>query len=123
MTPRTLFTAAIFGALIVLAEQLAIDLPIPHARITVSVSSAITFASVLTLGPELSIPVAVLGTVIDDLIDRREPLKILTNANNYALQGTIPAPLYFMLADEGSPVASIRNFLAMLLAAVVSSSL
>jgi hypothetical protein len=33
-----------------------------------------------------------------------------------------PAPLYCTLADEGSPLASLRNFVAMLLAAVVSSS-
>jgi HD-GYP domain-containing protein (c-di-GMP phosphodiesterase class II) len=122
LTLRTLFTALIFVALIVLAEQLAIDLPIPHARITVSVSSAITFAGVLTLGPTLGILVAVVGTFLDDLIDRREPLKILANANNFALQGVVAGPLYFALADEGSPLASMRNFLAMLLAAVVSSS-
>ncbi|MBO9358300.1 MAG: hypothetical protein J7450_01915 [Thermomicrobium sp.] len=102
-TPRTLFTAAIFVALIVLAEQLAIDLPIPHARITVSVSSAITFAGVLTLGPTLGILVAVVGTLLDDLIDRREPLKILANANNFALQGVVAGPPLLHARRRGIP--------------------
>ncbi|MFN3337480.1 MAG: HD domain-containing phosphohydrolase, partial [Thermomicrobium sp.] len=119
---RSLLTAAILVALVVLAEQLAIDLPIPHARITVSVSSAITFAAVLTLGPILGIFVAILGTLLDDLIERREPLKILVNVNNFALQGIIAGPIYFALAGPGSPLASLRNFFSMLLAAVVSST-
>jgi len=119
---RSLLTAAILVALVVLAEQLAIDLPVPHARITVSVSSAITFAAVLTLGPILGILVAILGTLLDDLIERREPLKIIVNINNFALQGIIAGPIYFSLAGDGSPLASLRNFFSMLLAAVVSSS-
>lgn len=119
---RSLLTAAILLALVILAEQLAIDLPVPHARITVSVSSAINFAAVLTLGPSLGIAVAVLGTLIDDLIERREPIKILVNMNNFALQGIIAGPMYFFMAEGESPLANPRNFFAMLVAAVASSS-
>ncbi|MCX7623844.1 MAG: HD-GYP domain-containing protein [Thermomicrobium sp.] len=119
---RTILTLLILVILTVLAEQLAIDLPFPYTRITVSVSSAVTFAAVLTLGPVLGMLTAVLGTLLDDLLERREGLKILTNINNFALQGAIAAPVYFFLAEGGSPLSSLRNFFAMLLAAVLSSS-
>jgi len=117
----TLTTLVILVSLVLLAEQLDIDLPIPCTRVTISVSSAINFASVLTLGPVLGIVVSVLGTLLDDLIQRREPIKIFTNANNYALQAAVAGAIYFSLATEGSPLANVRNFAAMLLAALASS--
>lgn len=119
---RTAPTTAILFILVILAERCAIDLPIPHARVTVSVSSALTFASLLTLGPVLGLAIAIAATMVDDLLDRREFIKILANANNFALQALIAGPIYFTLADPGSPLSSLKNFGAMLLAAIVSST-
>lgn len=115
------FICVVFVLLIVVSEQLAIDLPVPSTRITVSVSSALTFAAVLTLGPVVGVFVSVLGTLIDDLLERRESIKILVNANNFALQGIIAGPVYFLIADDGTPLSSLKNFGAMLLAGFLSS--
>ena len=121
ISPTVMLILAILLALTVLAEQLAIDLPIPYIRITVSVSSAVTFAAVLTLGPVLGMLVAIVGTLLDDLIERREPLKIWVNVNNFALQGAVAGPVYFLFADGASPLSSLRNFFLMIVAAVLSS--
>jgi len=118
---RTLFTTVILAMLVVIAEQLAIDLPIPYTRVTVSVSSAVNFAAVLTVGPFWGVLAAVVGAVVDDLLERREPIKMLVNANNFALQGVIAGPIYYALAQAGSPLSSLANFGAMLLAALTSS--
>lgn len=120
---NTIVTAIILLLLIILAEQLAIDLPIPYARVTVSVSSALTFAAVLTVGPVLGVVIAVAATLADDLIDKREPVKMWANVSNFALQGIIAGPIYFLLAEKGSPLESLRNFGVMLLAAFVSSGI
>ncbi|MCX2727346.1 HD-GYP domain-containing protein [Thermomicrobium sp. 4228-Ro] len=118
---RTLFTTAILVTLVIIAEQLAIDLPIPYTRVTVSVSSAVNFAAVLTVGPFWGVVAAVVGAVADDLLERREPIKVLVNANNFALQGIIAGSIYYTLADSGSPLSSLGNFGAMLLAALTSA--
>ncbi|MDW7982101.1 MAG: HD-GYP domain-containing protein [Thermomicrobium sp.] len=123
VTGRELLAMVILLVLIILAEQLAIDLPVPFTRVSVSVSSAVNFAAVLTVGPVLGIVVAILGTLIDDLLERREFLKIVVNVNNFALQAITAGFVYFSLSMHGSPLSHLRNFIAMLLAAFLSSGI
>lgn len=105
-----------------IAERLSIDLPITNLRITVSVGSALCFASVLTFGPFVGTLAAVAGSLIEDILSRREIIKILVNTSNFALASFLSGWAYFSLADlDRTPIATVHNFSTMMLAAGIFS--
>ena len=111
----------LIGALFI-AEHLSVDLPVTNLRITVSVGSALSFAAILTFGPLVGTLVAVTGSLLEDILDRRDPIKMVVNTANFSLSSFLAGWLYFSVADTGqTPIATLHNFSTMLTAAAVFS--
>jgi HD-GYP domain-containing protein (c-di-GMP phosphodiesterase class II) len=105
-----------------IAEHLSVDLPITKLRITVSVGAALSFAAILTFGPLVGTLVAVTGSLLEDLIDRRDPIKMVVNTANFSLSSLLAGWLYFSIADlRYTPIATLHNFATMLMAAAAFS--
>lgn len=118
LTPETLLLAAILAVLIISADFLEIDAPLSSVRVTVSVSSALCFASVITLGPVLGAAIAGISAVTVEVLQRRELIKTVLNTSNYVLSTFVGGFVYFALADQSiSPIGSLDNLLATIVAA------
>jgi len=105
-----------------IAEYLSIDLPITNLRITVSVGSAFCFAAVLTFGPLVGTLAAILGSLLEDFVDRREVIKVIVNTANFSLSSFLAGWIYFSLADvSDTPISTLHNFGVTLVAAAVFS--
>ncbi len=103
---------------IALSDLLGVDLPMSRLRITVSVSSALCFSAALTFGPLLGTVIALAGSLVEDVIDRREPIKLAVNSINCALSTFLGGWVYVSLADITlTPITTLQNFAATLLAA------
>ena len=117
-----LIATAILLAMIVIAEVLDVSLPQSITTFTVSFSAAFSFAAGLTVGPVLGGIIVALAHVIDGIIARRQPIKIIVNAANSGLSTIVSAALYFELAESGhSTIGSLQNILAAVVAAAVYS--
>lgn len=118
LTPETLLLAAILAAFIISADFLEIDAPLSSVRVTVSVSSALCFASVITLGPVLGATIAGISALTVEVLQRRELIKTVLNTSNYVLSTFVGGFVYFILADQSiSPIGSLENLAATLIAA------
>lgn len=118
LTPDTLLLAGILAVLIISADFFEIDAPLSSVRVTVSVSSALCFASVITLGPVLGAAVAGFSALTVEVLQRRELIKTVLNTSNYVLATFVAGFVYFSLADQSlSPIGSLDNLLATIVAA------
>ncbi len=118
ITWQLLVAAAIIIAGIAVSDLSAIDLPVSRLRITVSVSSALCFAAALTFGPLPGTIIAVAGSLVEDVIDRRELIKLVVNSVNCALSTFLAGWVYVSFADVSlTPITTLQNFTAALLAA------
>lgn len=110
--------AAILAALIISADFFEIDAPLSSVRVTVSVSSALCFASVITLGPVLGAFVAGFSALAVEILQQRELIKTVLNTSNYVLATFVAGFIYFWFADLSlSPIGSMENLLATIVAA------
>lgn len=115
---ETIILGAILAALIISADFFEIDAPLSSVRVTVSVSSALCFASVITLGPVLGAFVAGFSALAVEVLQRRELIKTVLNTSNYVLSTFVGGFVYFWLADQSiSPIGSVENLLATIVAA------
>ena len=118
LNTENLVLAAILVTLIICADFFEIDAPLASARVTVSVSAAVCFAAAISLGPVLGCVVAGMGALVVELIQRTALIKTVVNVVNYIMAAFVGGYVYWSLADVSmSPIASIENFAATLLAA------
>lgn len=118
LTPETMILAALLAVLIVSADFFEIDAPLASVRVTVSVSSALCFASVITLGTIPGAAVAGLSALTVEVLQRRELIKTVLNTSNYILSTFVGGFVYFAIADPSiSPIGSLNNFAATVVAA------
>jgi hypothetical protein len=119
-TTEMILLAAILGVLIILADFFEIDAPLSSVRVTVSVSAALCFAAAITLGPLVGALVAGTSALLVETVQRREVIKTVLNVSNYITATFVAGFVYYWLADTSlSPVGSIDNVLATILAASI----
>jgi len=114
--------ALLLAVAVVLSDLAGIDLPISRLRIVISVSSALWFAAGITFGPLVGSLLATASALIEEIVDRRELIKLVVNMVNCALATFLAGWVYFALADTDlSPIGSLYNFSVTLVAALVFS--
>lgn len=120
LEPEVVMLAIILTALIILSDYFDIDAPLSSARVTVSVSAALCFAAAITLGPLIGSAVALAGVLPVEVIQRREIIKTVVNTTTAVSATFAGGYVYYWLADTTlSPIGSIENLIATVIAAVV----
>ncbi len=122
LSGRDVLIALTLGAIFAISESKILDIAFPNGTGTlhVSVGSPIAFAAGLTLGPATGAAVIMLAILIESVIDRRQPIKILVNVSVFGLVTLLAALTYQAFADTDlSPLGSLRNMAAVMAASVV----
>jgi hypothetical protein len=118
LTPENLLLAVILIALIISADFFDIDAPLASARVTVSVSAALSFGAAITLGPLAGAVISGVSALTVEVIQRREVVKLIVNVTNYAFATFMGGFVYHSISDPlFSPIGSWQNAAALLLAA------
>ncbi len=117
---RTLLLAAAITILISAGEFFATDLPQTSVHVTMSVSSSLCLAAAVTFGPLFGALVAGIGALIVELMQRRAPIKLCVNVNNYIVSVFVAGWTYTQLADlSRTPISSAQNIIATLVTVAV----
>jgi len=121
-TPLMVFAALVLCVGIVIGDSLTILFPVKQFELGVNVSSALNFAAALSFGPFWGAIIAIAGSTLNDLLEKRQLIKILVNASNYGLQVFVAGWIYYSFATpQLSPLDGTHNFLIMLAAAAAAS--
>jgi HD-GYP domain-containing protein (c-di-GMP phosphodiesterase class II) len=124
-SPRTLSggdwaVALLLLALMVGTEIFDVNLWQSPATITVSISAALALAMSLEYGPFIGGTMAMAAMLIEELYDRRPPIKMVVNVANYGLSSMAAGGVYAALADSAeSPLGSAGNLVALVAAGLV----
>lgn len=85
-----------------------------------SMSSPFVLALIAVAGPAIAVLVQVTASVLDDLINRRNPVKSLFNTAQYALSVLTAAVVYFAIIDapllDVPPTVELRHLIPLLIA-------
>ncbi len=116
----SIFLSVMLILLIIAADFFDTDLPLASVRITVSVASALCFASAISLGPTIGALVAGVAALTVELIQRRPAIKLSVNVVNYVLSTFLSGWVYVSFANiHKSPISSTTNIAATVSAAMV----
>jgi HD-GYP domain-containing protein (c-di-GMP phosphodiesterase class II) len=119
--PRNdVIVAVLLCAMIVLVEKFKVDFPHATFDLAVSVSAILAIGASLTFDPLLAALVVAIGTLIDDVWERLQPIQIVVNASNLGLATFVAAASYGWIAnDQWTPLHDPRNMSAAVIATVV----
>ncbi len=119
---RSAFIAAFLALAIVAVEYFKVELPAASFGLYLTLGAVLGLAAALSLDPWLAGLAMMAASVITDGISRSKPLQVLVNASNLALATISAAAAYRLVADSSqTPLGSVTNIAASLLAAIVYS--
>jgi HD-GYP domain-containing protein (c-di-GMP phosphodiesterase class II) len=112
--------AILLCAMIVLVEKFSVEFSHATLEFAFSVSAILALSASLTFDPVLAALVIAVGTLIEDVWERLQPIQIAVNVSNLSLASFVAAMFYGWMADVSqTPLHDPRNMAAAVVASIL----